>query len=223
MENTYVKKRGRGRPPKQERTYDEVRETLIRAGLALLTEKGFSAVGVDEISRRVDVPKGSFYYYFKSKEAFGAELIDRYGVYFSSKLDRFLMDESRFPLQRIRDFIADRIIGMGRHDFRRGCLVGNLGQEMNSLPETFRARVEEVFLDWQTRLEKCFLKAKEAGEIVDDVDCGELAAVFWIGWEGAVLRAKLERNPKPLILFADFFFQRIVAPGRAGAPFEDTI
>ncbi len=223
MENTYAKKRGRGRPPRQEGVYLETREALIRAGLALLTEKGFSAVGVDEISGRVNVPKGSFYYYFKSKEAFGAELIDRYGEYFSSKLDRFLLDESRSPLQRVRDFIADRIIGMGRHDFRRGCLVGNLGQEMNTLPEPFRVRIEEVFRDWQRRLEKCLLAAKQAGEIVSDADCEELAAVFWIGWEGAVLRAKLERNPKPLILFADFFFQRTVPLRPRTTFFEDPV
>ncbi|MBU2329469.1 MAG: TetR family transcriptional regulator C-terminal domain-containing protein, partial [Alphaproteobacteria bacterium] len=37
-------------------------------------------------------------------------------------------------------------------------------------------------------------------------DPAKLAAIFWIGWEGAVLRAKLEQGPDPLILFADGFF-----------------
>ena len=64
--------RRRGRPPKDlARPYTETRRELIQAGLALLTEKGYSSVGIDQILRSVNVPKGSFYHYFKSKEAFG--------------------------------------------------------------------------------------------------------------------------------------------------------
>jgi len=33
-----------------------------------LTEKGYSATGIEEVLRSVDVPKGSFYRYFPSKE-----------------------------------------------------------------------------------------------------------------------------------------------------------
>ena len=204
-----IQKRRRGRPPKDKETYDTTREGLIHAGLTLLTEKGFSAAGVDEIVQRVAVPKGSFYYYFKSKEALGAELIDRYGKYFSSRLDRFLLDDSQAPLQRIRAFLADRIKGMGHHEYKRGCLVGNLGQEMNTLPESFRDKLRETFRDWQDRLEKCLLEAKAVGEIAEGANCRRLSEIFWIGWEGAVLRAKLERSPMPLFLFAEFFFDNL--------------
>ncbi len=43
-------------------------------------------------------------------------------------------------------------------------------------------------------------------QIAPTLDCGQLAAFFWIGWEGAVLRAKLERNKEPLRTFAAGFF-----------------
>jgi len=72
--------------------FNETRESLVRAGLVALTEKGFSATGIDEILKAVGVPKGSFYHYFDSKEAFGAELIDRYGQYFARRLERFFAD-----------------------------------------------------------------------------------------------------------------------------------
>ena len=210
MESTTAGKRRRGRPPKGADSYSETRESLIRAGLEILTEKGFSASGLDEILRRATVPKGSFYHYFVSKEAFGIELIDRYAAYFAAKLDRFLDEEAVSPLQRFRAFIADASDGMARHAFTRGCLVGNLGQEMGALPELFRARLLAVFDDWQTRVEHCLLAAKEAGEIPRDADCRQLASVFWIGWEGAVLRAKLERDAAPLETFAEFFLSGIV-------------
>ncbi|MGQ7848128.1 acrylate utilization transcriptional regulator AcuR [Granulosicoccus sp. 3-233] len=208
MDNT-VRKRRRGRPPKEQAGHSETRQALLKAGVAALTEKGFSATGIDEILRSVDVPKGSFYHYFKSKEAFGAELIEHYARYFSTKLDRILLNESRSPLERLQDFFQDAEDGMRRYHFSRGCLVGNLGQEMGALPAPYRTQLTQVFQDWQSRTSACFQLAREQGEIASDIDCDEAAEYFWIGWEGAVLRAKLEQSDKPLRLFARHFIAGI--------------
>lgn len=201
-----TEKRRRGRPPKNLAGYSETREALLSAGVAALTEKGFSATGIDEILRSVNVPKGSFYHYFKNKEAFGAELIERYALYFSSKLDRILLNKTRSPLQRMDDFVEDAVIGMQRFNFARGCLVGNLGQEMGALPPAYRSLLVEVFHDWQLRTAACLNAAVKAGEIDPSIDCNAAAEYFWIGWEGAVLRSKLEQSEKPLRQFAKGFF-----------------
>lgn len=197
--------RKRGRPPKVAGDYRETREALCNAGVAALTEKGFSATGIDEILRSVGVPKGSFYHFFASKEAFGAELIARYAEYFARKLDRFLLDEKLTPLARIEAFCVDAERGMRRYGFRRGCLVGNLGQEMGGLPESFRAQLIAVLEDWQQRMADCLDLAKAVKEIPAKADSAQAAAFFWVGWEGAVLRAKLERKAAPLRLFAELF------------------
>ncbi len=197
--------RRRGRPPKPLAQRDAVRQRLVWAGVAALTEKGYSAVGLDEILRSADVPKGSFYAYFPGKDAFGLAMIDAYGEYFARKLDRWFLDAQVPPLVRIERFIADAVDGMARFDFTRGCLVGNLGQEMGALPESFRARLLDVFRDWQHRTQRCLEAACAAGELPPQADCAFLAEVFWIGWEGAVLRAKLERRGAPLQRFARGF------------------
>lgn len=203
--------RRRGRPPKGEEGRSDTRAALLRAGLEALTEKGFAATGIDEILRRVAVPKGSFYHYFASKEAFGAALIAQYGSYFAHKLERWFGDRGRAPLDRLRAFADDAREGMARHGFRRGCLVGNLGQELEALPESFRGLLAEVFADWQGRLAACLEEAREAGAIAPDADCGRLASVFWTGWEGAVLRARLERRGDPLDAFVDFYCAAVAA------------
>jgi len=206
---TFSTPRKRGRPPKVDGDYRETREALCNAGLAVLTEKGFSATGIDEILRSVGVPKGSFYHFFTSKEAFGAELISRYAEYFARKLDRFLLDEKLAPLARVEAFCADAERGMRRYGFRRGCLIGNLGQEMGALPEPFRAQLVAVLEDWQRRLADCLALARAAREIPANADCAQWAVFFWVGWEGAVLRAKLEHKGAPLRLFAQLFLTGI--------------
>ncbi|XKH00893.1 TetR/AcrR family transcriptional regulator [Marinobacter nauticus] len=198
--------RRRGRPPRKREDLTETRELLLHAGLEVLTEKGFSSVGIDQILRRVGVPKGSFYHYFKSKEAFGLELIDRYTRFFAHKLDQHFLNTELSPLDRVRGFVDDAAEGMARYDFRRGCLIGTLGQEMAVLPESFRSKLRETFEDWENRFKACLVEAQRYGELSEDADTEQLANFFWIGWEGAVLRAKLEQESTPLMVFAKCYF-----------------
>lgn len=202
-------KRPRGRPRKTDGAREATRERLVRCGIEILTERGFASTGIDEVLKRVGVPKGSFYHYFSSKDDFGLAVIDGYAAYFAAKLDRWLTEEEVRPLQRLENFIADAKEGMTRHEFRRGCLIGNLGQELAATNEEFRPRLEAVFADWQGRIAACLRAAREAGDIAGNADCDQLAAFFWIGWEGAILRAKLVRSNAPLELFARGFFRQL--------------
>lgn len=192
----------RGRPPKVNR---DTRDALVRCGTEILTEQGFLSTGIDAVLSRVGVPKGSFYHYFQSKEDFGHAVLANYADYFARKLDRCLLDASRPPLARIAAFVEDAKAGMQRFDYRRGCLVGNLGQEVIQLPEAFRESLEAILLSWQQRLALCLEAAKAEGELAPDTDCERWAAFFWIGWEGAVLRARLVRGNAPLDCFIQGF------------------
>ena len=143
--NLPVTKPRRGRPPKVSRENQDTKAELIRSGLEQLTESGFASSGIDQILKKVKVPKGSFYHYFASKEAFGQAVIENYASYFAKKLDACLLDESYSPLTRISNFVESAKIGMVRHQFKRGCLVGNLGQEVDLLPESFRQQLIDIF------------------------------------------------------------------------------
>src|SRR5690554_3683855 len=152
--------RRRGRPPRRHDNAIDTRDLLIRTGLETLTEQGYSATSLDKILKRAGVPKGSFYHYFESKEAFGLQIIDSYGDFFARKLDHHFSNLALPPLDRLRAFVNDAKSGMARFDYKRGCLIGNLGQEMGSLPESFRKSLIKVFEDWRSRLTTCFSDAQ---------------------------------------------------------------
>ena len=196
----------RGRPPKSAQSRD-TRAELIRSGLEHLTEIGFASAGIEKILKKVGVPKGSFYFYFSNKEAFGHAVLDNYAAYFAKKLDSCLLNTSYPPLERLHHFVEDAKQGMAKHEFKRGCLVGNLGQEVDMLPESFRSRLIEIFESWQSRVAACLEEAKRQGELSQAADSALLAEFFWTGWEGAVSRAKLERSAKPLDNYYHFFIQ----------------
>lgn len=181
------------------------RELLVRCGTEIFTERGFQATGIDEIRQRVNVPKGSFYHFFPSKRDFGLAVIDNYERYFERKLARSFDNAELTPLARVEAFAHDAMRGMEKFRFQRGCLVGNLGQELGGLDDGFRERLESVLQAWQRRTAACLREAVTAGELPAATDCDALAEYFWIGWEGAVLRAKLTRNRSPLEKFLAVF------------------
>jgi len=209
LSKTLPTKKRRGRPPKILRENQDTKAELIRSGLEHLTEYGFSSSGIDPILKKVGVPKGSFYHYFENKEAFGQAVIKNYGNYFINKLDACLLDESYPPLDRISNFVESAKAGMKRHQFKRGCLVGNLGQEVDLLPESFRQQLIDILLSWQLRLANCLKQAQEQGSISATANCELLAECFWVGWEGAVSRAKLVQDSKPLENYLSHFMMAL--------------
>lgn len=176
----------------------DMRSNMLRIGMAIFTQKGFHNVGLDELVQAAGMPKGSFYYYFKSKDAFVLEVIKNYGDYLALMLARHLEDASKPNIERLRSFCEDAIKGVKRYQFTRGCLIGNLGQEMGALDDAFRNLTHNVLKDWRQRVQECIEKAMEAGEIDSRFDARELAEFFWSAWEGSVLCAKLERSTKPM-------------------------
>lgn len=205
-------RRPRGRPANQGSDYADTRALLIQCGVVLLTEQGMGATTIDEVLRRVEVPKGSFYHYFESKQAFVMAVVDSYSSYFEHKLDRHFGNSALTPLNRLRAFTDDARSGIERFEYRRGCLVGNLGQEVTTIEESLRLCLEAIFCDWERRLARCLDAAIDAGELPVTADTAQLAHAFWIGWEGAVLRARVVRNSGPILAFVDLFYKALPRP-----------
>src|SRR5438046_10635014 len=105
-----------------------VREKIVDAGLKVLIEKGFNGCGVQDITDAAGVPKGSFYNHFESKEALGAEIVERYGK--GNTRRALLFDTSVPPLERLQRHFESLNARLIDADFRRGCLLGNFSAEV---------------------------------------------------------------------------------------------
>ena len=195
----------RGRPAKSGRDSSQTKQLLIQSGVEYFTEFGFASSGIDLILKKVSVPKGSFYHYFSSKEAFGIAVIEEYSRYFAKKLDIHLLNENCKPLIRITNFANDAKEGMKRYNFKRGCLIGNLEQEVTLLPESHRLQLLATFDDWQQKMACCLQLAQQENTIAPSLDCNALSSFFWLGWEGAIAKSKLTQNLAPIDGFIDTF------------------
>lgn len=177
---------------------NDIPERLLAAGLELFLKHGFNATGIQLITDRAGVPKGSFYNHFQSKEAFGAAIIDRYAEFSQLSWQRMMRTAPAEPMQAIRHVFNEMLKHHGRHGASSGCLIGNFAAEVAQASEVCRKRLLAAQLAWRQRLAGLISAGQSQGEIRDDMDPEALSALTWSVWEGALLRMKVERSVRPL-------------------------
>lgn len=126
-------------------------------------------------------------------------------VFFEHKLKKHLHELSCTPMVRLENFINDACDGIKKYNFTRGCLVGNMMQESPGLPVSFINLLQSILESWQALVAACLSDALSSGEICSGMNDTQLAAIFWSGWEGAVMRAKLYCSTQPVYDFWNFF------------------
>lgn len=184
------------------------RDHLISTGLKLLHARGFHACGVQDITEAAEVPKGTFYTHFDSKERFGADVLGRYWEQRASRAQTILSDESRSPLERLKAYFASKAQVTGPFD--KGCMIGNFSAEMAADSRLVRDRLGAVFAAWTQMLATCIREAQSAGELRPELDPDTIAAFLIDAFEGSVLRTKVDRDPTALKRFETIVFSVIL-------------
>jgi len=184
------------------------RERLIEAGIETLHGRGFNACGVQEIADAAGAPKGSFYNHFASKEEFGAEVVERYWQ--RSTLRKILSDRSLTPRTRLQRYFAALGRALAGIGYERGCLIGNFSAELADQSRLIRDRLTSLFAGWVRLVETCIREAQAAGEVRKDANAATLAAFVVNAWEGAVLRAKVEKDGSALDDFMTVVFSSLL-------------
>lgn len=187
------------------------RDRLIQVGKEIIAKHGFKAASLNEILTAAGVPKGSFYYYFASKEDFGLAIVDDFAREYRNRFERILGDSQYSPITRLRNYFELKITDMADCGCTDGCLIGNLAQELSAQNEIFRHRLDRVFAEWEQYFSRCLQAASEAGEITGDrYSYDSLAKFILSSWEGAILQAKVTKSVVPMKTFVDVLFTQVL-------------
>lgn len=186
------------------------RDNLIRMGAQMLHESGYTATGIKEIVDAVKVPKGSFYNYFESKEAFAEEVIDFYFESALPELRALLADETIPPLERLRTYFESRMHRFRSTGYVRGCMLGNMSLELADQSPVIRERLAAHFNVWGGLFETCIAEAQKKEDIHGTMPASVLARFLLNSWEGALLRMRAEKSDRPLKEFVQVVFCSIL-------------
>ncbi len=190
------------------------RGLLVTEGSRLMRRVGFTDAGLGELLSTAGLPKGSFYNYFPSKEAFGVEVAEAFYAWHDRALAELAAGEGS-PLARLREYFELLLAATRQSPSEQwGCLLAVLALEKSATSEPLRGAVARSFARWQKRVAELVRQAQAAGELDPAEDAGRLAALLLHGWEGALLRARLEREAWPLEDWLEAGFPRLLGTAR---------
>ena len=161
-----------------------------------MTRKGYTAVGLAEVVAAAGVPKGSFYYYFKSKEEFGQALLGEYFRNYLAIVDGLLGGEGS-GAERLISYFHYWTNTQGSDLPDDKCLVVKLGPEMCDLSEDMRLILKKGADAIIKRIARCVAEGQADGSITVSVATAELAESLYQLWLGASLLAKLNNSSAP--------------------------
>jgi TetR/AcrR family transcriptional repressor of nem operon len=174
---------------------NEMREHILDVARALMTHKGYTAVGLNEVLSTAGVPKGSFYHYFKSKEEFGQALLDVYFDEYLSRIEPILKQQANGAQSLLRYF---QYWSETQYDeaVDNKCLVVKLGAEVCDLSEVMRHVLDKGTSRIIRLISDSIERGIADGSIVTK-DSKALAESLYQLWLGASLMAKVNRSTQP--------------------------
>jgi TetR/AcrR family transcriptional regulator, transcriptional repressor for nem operon len=193
----------------------DMRQHILEAAKPLMLGKGFTAVGLTELLAAARVPKGSFYHYFPSKEAFGDALLSSY---FSGQLVHLdaLLDRPGTAAERLMSYWQYWLDTQGSDDPEAKCLAVKLSAEVCDLSEGMRATLQRGIHAIIGRLARCIDEGKADGSLSGSQDAELFATTLYQTWLGASLLAKVTRGREPLEIAMTSTRQSLGLSGSAG-------
>ncbi|MDI1223960.1 MULTISPECIES: TetR/AcrR family transcriptional regulator [Acinetobacter] len=181
---------------------EATRQHILNTSFKLVLHKGFVGVGLQEILTTCGVPKGSFYYYFSSKEAFGCALLQQYLADYKVKIDQLILQEERSAYARLvalwQAWIDDPCHNEG--GWAENCLIVKLAAEVSDLSEDMRQILNFGVSKLTERIANLLSDGQQDGSIPQHIEPEKMAQTMYQLWLGAALLAKLAQNKQPLYL-----------------------
>lgn len=179
-------------------TEHDTREHLLATGERLCMHRGFTGMGLSELLKTAEVPKGSFYHYFRSKEAFGVAMLERhYAGYHLRLAQHFAAGEGNYR-DRVLAYYQETLNQFCQQGIISGCLTVKLSAEVCDLSEDMRAAMDKGASGVIALLAQALESGRQDRSLNFPGDALTQAQVLYALWLGANLQAKISRSALPL-------------------------
>jgi TetR/AcrR family transcriptional repressor of nem operon len=176
----------------------DIRQHILDTAKPIILGKGFSAVGLNELLNSAEIPKGSFYHYFKSKEYFGEALLDSYFEAYLVRLEVLLSAEGMNGAERLMSYWQRWLETQCGDDPETKCMVVKLGGEVSDLSEPMRLALQRGTNQIISRLADGIAEGIADGSLPNDLVAADTALVLYNQWLGATVLTKIWRDPSAL-------------------------
>ncbi len=120
------------------------RQRIIEAADALFYQRGYNQTSFQDISAATGIPRGNFYYYFKTKDEILDAVVNTRGLDMSGLLKR-CEAQSNDPRQRL--LLFSNMLDSSKHNLvQLGCPIGSLSVELAKDEPALQEKSREVFV-----------------------------------------------------------------------------
>jgi TetR/AcrR family transcriptional regulator, transcriptional repressor for nem operon len=179
-------------------TKGETRQVLLDTARRVVLAKGYAAVGINEVLAEAGVPKGSFYHYFDSKDAFGEAMMKRYFDDYFTAMDSIIAEKGTSSAQRLMKYWQYFYDTQAADNCQGGCLVVKLGAEISDLSEAMRLTTKAGTTAIIDRIEQMITDGIHDGSVSVADGARETAEALYDLWVGASMMAKIHGSPLQL-------------------------
>lgn len=183
--------------PVTTRTTD-TRRIIIETAQRIMARRGYSAVGINEVLAEAGVPKGSFYHYFASKDAFGEAILKSYFADYLTDMDGVLAQPGQSAAERLMAYWQQWRQTQSLDECQGKCLAVKLGAEVADLSELMRLALKDGTNAIVDRIERTIADGLEDGSLSVDGEVRDVAQALYDMWLGASVMAKIHRSLDPL-------------------------
>ena len=176
----------------------DTRQQIIDVAKTIILGKGFSAVGLNEILTAANVPKGSFYHYFASKEAFGSALLEDYFNDYIDTVRAVLQDAKLSHADRLSAYFQHWLSTQLSDTTQDKCLVVKLSAEVTDLSEPMRQTLQIGTQNVIDLLQTCVDEGVVTGTLHVAQSPETVAKELYYMWLGATLMTKVHHTREAL-------------------------
>ena len=191
----------------------DTREHLLATGEKLCMHRGFTGMGLSELLKTADVPKGSFYHYFRSKEAFGVAMLERHYARYHQRLASHFADGEGNHRDRVLAYYQETLNQFCQQGIISGCLTVKLSAEVCDLSEDMRTAMDKGAGGVIALLAQALAHGREEKSLAFVGEPLTQAQVLYSLWLGANLQAKMSRSSVPLESALAHVQNIIITPG----------
>ncbi len=132
------------------------RERIVEAANQLFYHLGYNQTSFGAIANAAGIPKGNFYYYFKSKDELLEAVVDHRTAEIRAMLEGWNQTYSE-PIRRLKRFVQI-LRNSAEHVTHYGCPLGTLNSELGKDQPGLKSKSKEMFDLFHEWLQAQFLQ-----------------------------------------------------------------